>query len=150
MFTSGLSQGGSSDTRRPSLPFSNPFVPTPRPNRDQYVPRSWIVVETLWKTPCTEVRTINLDFGALICLAVPRGNAVGSARSMDPRFMGDNFERRMQSRVQTILSGSIHFRDVPSAWLYLSIIDWFRNEKPLSLCVSIHAIDEETVMFLNE
>lgn len=71
-------------------------------------------------------------------------------RSMDPRFTGDNFERRMQSRVQTILSGSIHFRDVPSAWLYLSIIDWFRNEKPLSLCVSIHAIDEGTVMFLNE
>lgn len=100
--------------------------------------------ETLWKTrgALHKVRTINLDFEALICLAVPRGNAVGSATEIDgSRFTGDNFERRMQSRADDTVG--IHplpmSLPVPRGFILnrLAIIDWFPNEAPLSLCVSV-------------
>lgn len=100
--------------------------------------------ETLWKTrgALHKVRTINLDFEALICLAVPRGNAVGSATEIDgSRFTGDNFERRMQSRADD----TVEFHPLPMSLPVprgfilnrLAIIDWFPNEAPLSLCVSV-------------
>lgn len=82
-----------------------------------------------------KVRTINLDFEALICLAVPRGK----------RWLGDwdrwtasqeNFERRIQC--QTIPSAS----GVPSgsAWLYLelSIIDWFETRRHYRFAIVIY------------
>lgn len=114
---------------------SLPFVP-PRPNRDQYVPRSWgwIVAENSrrlaqGKDDKSWFRGIDMP-----CRA-SRKTLVGRLRSMD-RFTGDNFERRIQC--QTIPSAS----GVPSgsAWLYLelSIIDWFETRRHYRFAIAIY------------
>lgn len=146
LFTSSLSRNGSPDTCRPSPLSLQPLCPNPALQSGSIC--SPVVTldrrETLWKTrgALHKVRTINLDFEALICLAVPRGNAVGSATEIDgSRFTGDNFERRMQSRADDTVG--IHplpmSLPVPRGFILnrLAIIDWFPNEAPLSLCVSV-------------
>lgn len=148
LFTSSLSRNGSPDMCRPSplSLFLQPLCPNPALQSGSIC--SPVVTldrrETLWKTrgALHKVRTINLDFEALICLAVPRGNAVGSATEIDgSRFTGDNFERRMQSRADDTVG--IHplpmSLPVPRGFILnrLAIIDWFPNEAPLSLCVSV-------------